>query len=145
MEKGGQEGPVPREAAQNIKALSVAPAQVEAEDGWEDEHYRCQVAADHYGCLGRQERARLDEACPMPRPPGPTCPLVTPHLQGESPERRDGNQDSHEEGDHVVDGRECHTGAGASQTLTCTLLPGQSRDIHSGQRAVGLHGRVRGE
>lgn len=69
-----------------------------------------------------------------PRPPQSTCPFVTPHLQGESPQCRDGNQNSHEEGDHVVDGRECHTGAGASQTLTHALLPGQSRDKPSGHR-----------
>lgn len=49
----------------------MAAAQVEAEDGWEDKHHRCKVAADHYGCLGRQER--LHEACPVlhghPSPP----------------------------------------------------------------------------
>ena len=55
--KGGHEGTVPRKAAENVQALAVAPAQVEAEDGRKDEHYRCKVAADHYGCLGRQEVA----------------------------------------------------------------------------------------
>lgn len=55
--KGGHEGTVPRKAAENVQALAVAPAQVEAEDGREDKHYRCEVAANHYGCLGRQEVA----------------------------------------------------------------------------------------
>lgn len=54
-ETGGQEGTVPRKAAENIEALAVAPAQVEAEDGWEHKHYRCEVATHHYGCLGRRE------------------------------------------------------------------------------------------
>lgn len=52
---GVHEGIVPRKAAENVEALAVAPAQVETEDGGEDKHYRCKVAADHYGCLGRQE------------------------------------------------------------------------------------------
>lgn len=52
-EKGRHEGTVPREAAENVQALVVAPAQVETEDGREDKHHRCEVAADHYGCLGR--------------------------------------------------------------------------------------------
>lgn len=33
----------------------MATAQVEAEDGWEDKHHCRKVAANHYGCLGRQE------------------------------------------------------------------------------------------
>lgn len=52
---GVHEGIVPRKAAENVEALAVAPAQVQAEDSGEDKHYRCKVAADHYGCLGRQE------------------------------------------------------------------------------------------
>lgn len=43
---------VPREAAKHIEALAVAPVQVQAEDGWEDKHHGCKVAANHYGCLG---------------------------------------------------------------------------------------------
>lgn len=71
-----------------------------------------------------------------PCPPQPACPSGTPHLQGESPQRRNGNQDSHEEGDHVVDGRERHTGARTSQTLAHPLLPGQSGDRPSGHRGL---------
>lgn len=55
-EKGGHTGPAPREAAENVQALAVASAQVEAEDGWEDKHHGRKVAAHHYGCLGRQAR-----------------------------------------------------------------------------------------
>lgn len=52
--KGGRSGGVgvPREAAEHIKALAVAPVQVQAEDCWEDKHHGCKVAANHYGCLG---------------------------------------------------------------------------------------------
>lgn len=45
-------GRVPCEAAEHIKTLAVAPVQVQAEDGREDKHHGCEVAADHYGRLG---------------------------------------------------------------------------------------------
>lgn len=49
---GGRGGTVPREAAEHIKALAVAPVQVQAEDRWEDKHHSCKVTANHYGRLG---------------------------------------------------------------------------------------------
>lgn len=49
---GGGGGSVPREAAEYIKALAVAPVQVQAEDRWEDKHHGCKVTANHYGRLG---------------------------------------------------------------------------------------------
>lgn len=49
---GGSAGTVPREAAEHIEALAVAPVQVQAEDRWEDKHHGCKVTANHYGRLG---------------------------------------------------------------------------------------------
>lgn len=59
---------------------------------------------------------------------------MRPHLEGESPQCRNGNQDGHEESNHVVDGCQSDTRARAPQTLTHTLLPGQNRDTLSGHR-----------
>lgn len=55
---GGHPGTAPRKAAENIEALAVAAAEVEAEDGREDEQHRCEVAANHYGCLGDRIKAQ---------------------------------------------------------------------------------------
>lgn len=63
--------------------------------------------------------------------------FLRPHLQGEGPQRRDGNEGGHEEGHHVVDGRECDAGARAEQTLAHALLPGQGRGL-------SLRGTVKG-
>lgn len=68
---------------------------------------------------------------------------MRPHLEGESPQCRNGNQDGHEESNHVVDGCQRDTGARAPQTLTHTLLPGQNRDsqiTEEGAQKLGREG-----
>lgn len=49
---GGGAGAAPREAAEHVEALAVAPVQVQAEDRWEDKHHGGKVASDHDGRLG---------------------------------------------------------------------------------------------
>lgn len=133
-------GRVPCEAAEHIKTLAVAPVQVQAEDGREDKHHGCEVAADHYGRLGVEggQRAWVKPA-PGSTPALSPGPAGRPHLQGEGPQGRDGHEGGHEEGHHVVDGRERDAGARALQTLTGALLPGQGsvrgRLGHLGGRA----------
>lgn len=135
----GDVGTVPREAAEHIKALAVAPVQVQAEDRRENKHHSCKVAADHYGHLGDRQEGHKGW---MKQAPGFMLtwnlgPFLRPHLQGEGPQCRDGNEGGHEEGNHVADGCERDAGPGALQTLACALLPGQGRSHGSSRQSGG--------
>ena len=82
--------------------------------------------------------AKADEAHPqLHAHPAPGALFVKPHLQGEGPQCRDGDQGGHEEGDHVVDGCERNTGARALQTFAQTLLPGQGRGREPWRQSEG--------
>ena len=50
------------------------------------------------------------------------CVCAKTYLQRESSQGRNGYQGGHKERDHVVDGRQGHAGAGATQTVSCALL-----------------------
>lgn len=107
----------------------MAPEQVQAEDRREDQQHGRKVAADHDGCLGDGQEGHkgwMKQALSfmLARSLGP---FLRPHLQGEGPQCRDGNEGGHEEGNHVVDGRERDTGPRALQALACALLRGQGR------------------
>lgn len=138
-------GTVPGEATEYIEALVVATVQVQAEDGWEDEHHSCKVAANHDCCLGeaghgccRRHGLALCPPCPLP--------IMKPYLQGEGPQGRNGHQGSREEGNHVTDRCKRDAGAGALQTLAHALLPAHSRDsaVRLWGGATDFQGREKG-
>lgn len=49
------------------------------------------------------------------------------YLQRESSQGRNGYESSHEECNHVVDGRQSHTGTGATQTVSRPLLKNENK------------------
>lgn len=62
---------IPREAAEHIKALAVAPVQVQAEDRWEDKHHGYKVAANHYCRLRDGQEGHKAWMKPAPAPCSP--------------------------------------------------------------------------